>query len=916
MLVHDDRTPGQRTVLTLVVLLAVVFALGRWSVRTNVAPPNEPRSTSAPALPGGPFDPRVAEAPVSDAGLEMLAIELQPEHEAILQRSRDEAMARGYIVTADAEIVPARVSCAGAAADARVRLKGDFTDHVDSDKWSLRIELEGGRTLLGMSAFSIQHPKTRGYLMQWLVFETARREGLLAPRATYVDVTLNGRRSGVYFLEEHFTKEMLESQGRRDGPIVRLDEDLLWTVWRQFHYPARRLPEQTLLGTSPFVAETSGFDERRLATTAALGHRLQRALEQLRDLQRHALVDEPRLRLARLDAIDELRNRIVDDLFVSDKLGRLLAMYSMFRSDHGLMWIQLRFYHDPVLDRLEPVVFDTGSNPLLGPLPLLVNTRSLLNLGDAAREIGFRELARMARPEFLRGVLDGLRPQLARFTRALDAEGLLPPGIGMDSVAPVIAANCATIRELLAPLDPAHFAAKLGRLVGDDGEGIDVVEVDAWATSETPVAVHEFTFSNGRTVRAADALGDGDRRWIRPGGRVVLPPEARRLTFTVPVDVRLATLRDIQAIKRAIRAHAAKDESVKVELDVTFAPITVERAIREPLRIRSADDPHGGRPPAPTLEEALARHACLEYDLATDRLSLRRGTFDVDGDLSIPAGYPLAAGPGTVLRFAPGVMMVAESAVRFVGTEEEPVRLLAADQVRGFGGVLVLGAEERSRFEHVEIAGASELARGPWQSPGGVTFHRSPVDLVATRIEDARGEDALNIVGADFLLESTTLRGGPHDLFDGDFVTGTVRDCTFADSGEDAIDVSGSRIEIVSSRFDRIADKALSIGEASHAVVRSCEIGTTSIGLAVKDRSSVDVDGLRIARAGQFGIAVFVKKPEFGPSTAKVSGLDLAVVGRKEFMVQTGCALTVEGRSIPTEHVDVEDMYRRQILGK
>ncbi len=164
--------------------------------------------------------------------LPALHIDIDDAGVRAIEAARERALAAGIIDTQPGDEVSAMVRLEDRSVPAMIRLKGDWTDHVETDKWSLRIELEGN-TLLGMSRFSIQHPRTRGYLLEWLIMEMARREGVLAPRSGFVRVTINDRPSGIYYLEEHFTKEMLESQGRREGPIVRFNEDTLWTTWLQ-----------------------------------------------------------------------------------------------------------------------------------------------------------------------------------------------------------------------------------------------------------------------------------------------------------------------------------------------------------------------------------------------------------------------------------------------------------------------------------------------------------------------------------------------------------------------------------------------------------------------------------------------------------------------------------------------------------
>ena len=61
-----------------------------------------------------------------------------------------------------------------------------------------------------MRTFSIQAPQTVGLLWEWLMLAALRRENVLAARSTFVNVIINGNDAGVYFLMEHFGKELLE----------------------------------------------------------------------------------------------------------------------------------------------------------------------------------------------------------------------------------------------------------------------------------------------------------------------------------------------------------------------------------------------------------------------------------------------------------------------------------------------------------------------------------------------------------------------------------------------------------------------------------------------------------------------------------------------------------------------------------
>jgi hypothetical protein len=920
-MIVKDANAGRRQIGLLVLLGAALIggicgALLRGGGKESQVP--EPA-----AEPAGPFaHTPAAVAPI--LSLETLHLRIAASDAAQLQAARGEALARGQLLHDEEVVVPASCRLGKESIDARVRLKGDLTDHLDTDRWSLRIEAQGSGKLAGMSSFSIQHPKTRGWLMEWLIMAIARRDGLLAPRSTFVNVVINDRPSGVYYLEEHFSKELLEAQGRREGPIVRFKEETLWSTY--FQYGASDPPPEAVLAWSQHAAEIGAYDEKHLASTTSLNRRLQRALEHMRVLQRKMIENRSLLPESvsgsvqglRLDAMQELQARTIDEIFVADRLGRALALYSLFQAYHGLAWHQLRFYHDPVLDRLEMIVFDTGANPVDPRQELVLEHPAVRELMDseAVRRAAYSALGKMTAPAWLDGVVAALGPQLEGYAAALIADGTLPAGFPANGIFEQLRKNCDRVRSVIQPLDPANFSARLvSTETGNGGPPLDMIEVEAWATTFVPVVVERFTFSNGRSVAAARTT---DEARHRDGTAVVLPRQGRRLVMRFPADARLSALHDVDSIKAAIRARTERDGSVKLEVDAEFRPLAATSVQRERLNLRRAEPaPDGdGRPRPPSLLEALDKHACLGFDLEQDRLYLRPGTWDVAGDLLLPAGQALHAGGGTRLRFAPNAVMLASGALQVRGTAQEPVVFEAQDRAAGWAGLVVLDAAERSRCEHLIVRDANCVVRGGWQTLGGVTFYRSALDLIDSRIEHALGEDAINVFGADVLFERLTIDGGASDLFDGDFVTGTVRDCTFAASGEDAIDVSGSRLEVERCRFDRIGDKCVSVGEQSQLQMRLCTATTTSIGAASKDRSTLEIDGFEVDRAENYGLAAYVKKPEYGASRIVARGLRVREAGRSLWIAQEGCTIEVDGKPIPTQPIDVDDLYRRKILGK
>jgi hypothetical protein len=912
------------------VILAVGIAIGwlarpeRWFDRGGDAfeageiPPAELHPYLVPVA-----DPEA----VPDNGLATLGVHLPPASAAVLQEVRDRAMERGLIVQEEGDTVPAEIELGDQRLAAEVRIKGDWTDHVKTDKWSLRIGLEDGK-LLGMRTFSIQAPETRGKLWEWFVLAAARREGVLAPRATFVNVTVNGNPAGVYYLEEHFSKEMLEAQGRREGPIVLWDESTHWSTRLQSHMvgdaAGRMRPPQPLHGMDAANAESRAFGEKRLGEIESLSRTLYASLEKMRDL-RALLTKKEDLqdRAWLLQELVDLQSDSVEEIVNVEMLSRAHALLSLFQIRHALSWHNMRFYHDPVLDRLEPVMFDNMAHNPSARLPVMFRSSGLAREFSRCRPYYdgvFAELGRLCHPEWLDELFDALEPDLARFEAALAAEETLKPDETVAGMKQRLRAQQGFLRRILYPSDPINVEAFYEVDDSSDALVSGVLEVLVWATSQSPTAVEGFRFSDGGFVPAAPHALEGMNVFTRNAdGSVVLPYDGSTVTFRFPLDERLANLASARELKQAVRERATPPASLDLDVAIVFRSVAATETTDELLRFRAFERrwlEEGGRPEPPSLTEALERHPFLRPASETGALVVRPGTWDVDGDLVLPTGTALVASAGTTLRFGEDAVLLTDAPLRLRGTAEAPVVLEPVAGAYRWRGIAVLGAPARSTWEHVVVRNTDAVARKGWVVTGGITFYHSPVTMLDCRIEGTLAEDGLNVFGCDFRMERVTFSGCASDSLDGDFVTGSVRACEFLDGAADGVDFSGSDVHVVECLFRDLGDKAISLGEDTTARIVGGLAERVSIGVAAKDRSDVTVQGLTVRDARNYALTAFVKKPEFGPSRLVAERVTITGSGLGDVLAQTGCTLTIEGEAVATQELDVAELYRQGILGR
>lgn len=112
---------------------------------------------------------------------------------------------------------------------AKIKLHGDLRDHLKYDgevKSSLRVKMQDGN--IGSAVgFKLFLPQTRNGINEILATMALRELGVLAPDTFFVDVKFNQLKVR-YLFQEDISKEFLERNSRREGPIFEGDERFLW----------------------------------------------------------------------------------------------------------------------------------------------------------------------------------------------------------------------------------------------------------------------------------------------------------------------------------------------------------------------------------------------------------------------------------------------------------------------------------------------------------------------------------------------------------------------------------------------------------------------------------------------------------------------------------------------------------------
>lgn len=352
---------------------------------------------------------------VQKTHLKAIQITLGEKQFLKLKKKRNKALADGILETSENDYVSAIVTYNGEDYKADLRLKGDWTDHLEGDKWSFRIKLKNDRTIMGMRKFSLHHPKTRGYINEWLFHKANKSEDIMALRYDFLEGFIHiklknkkqfvNRSVGIYAIEETFDKRTIESNRRKTGVILRISEKYFWKEVKQ----AWRIGERT--GYSPRPKRRPNFSGPWSEYISTFGYSKIMQDEALSKQFIHAK-----------NILEDYRNRNlkVSQVFDAKKLALYTALNNLFCAYHGLEAINSRYYYNPTTSKLEPIAYDGNSGGKLRKFHHYLYSER--NMDNNYRKELIQALEYVSKPEYLEGLFNNFEKDIRGLEKELSPE--------------------------------------------------------------------------------------------------------------------------------------------------------------------------------------------------------------------------------------------------------------------------------------------------------------------------------------------------------------------------------------------------------------------------------------------------------------------------------------------------------------
>ena len=808
----------------------------------------------------GPF--RWMDSHIHGADLPDVYIDIKFKFLRKLQEKRKESLQRGVLITTKGDYVPAKIRHEGRTVKVKMRLKGDWARNSSDKKMSFRVQVKNGDHFLGMRRFSLQNPKARIYDGDRLFFEAIKREGILAPRHSFVDLTVNGTKMGIMALEEHFSKELLESQRRRAGVILKFDESMVWLAeseaskGRGFEGVYDNYKNATI----------KPFRLNRIKSSKKLTNELESATRLLRAFVDGAL--KP--------------SQVFDPIL----MGRFIAVGDFWGAWHGLRWHNLRFYYNAITGYLEPIGFDAGiaynQKPAHDPTAEPIVTKIL---DDSIRKVYMETLERLIEEAKDGTTAHWVEALTNNNLKALHKEYFWLEGVDLDLLTQWAEQKLNSVKrkDLLYPKILQVYLVKNEMdyyLELQNPLPYDVIVTDIQllnVSKNNPVKLQFEEASLFPFILASSEIGG-----MPTGKKIHLQRKDIDVGTQFMVTANIKGDREIHAIKSLLYFSNA------------IKPIL----------------------PQPTLAKTLSQHSYLKVDKKRNILRVKSGQWQVNSWLVVPEGFELLLSEGTTLNFKSSAGLLARGPVTIKGTKDSPVILQGmrnSTKANYWQGIFVMNSESPSHWSHVKIKNTKGIKNNDWVVSAGVTFYESDVYLKNVTFSENRCEDALNIIRSTFDLMDVDIKNAISDGLDADFSNGVVTGGIFKNlgfaGGGDGIDLSGSRITITGTRFLNIADKAISVGEESYLISDQLSIQKVGVGIVSKDGSHTTVQNSEVMETKIAGLMAYTKKSVYPLATLHAKDITFKN-STPNALVQKGNEVMLGGILVEPSEFDIKNLYK------
>jgi len=784
----------------------------------------------------------------------------------------------GLLLKSEDDYVPATLKYGNKEMKIKLRLKGDMTDHLEGDKWSFRIKIKGQDTLFGMKTFSIQDPDTRVNLNQYIYHQALKREGVMGLRYDFIEVVINGENKGIYAIEEHFEKELIEDNNRREGVIIKFNEvfskeaindaDKINNQFDFTDYADKNIKDWY------YNSRIESFENENIMTDPILSKQLKEGVY-----------------LLELFRSGKLKTSEVFDI---EKLAKYFAVNTVLGETHSFTWENIRFYYNPVTSLLEPIGYDSINGRSADYTMDLLFPDCLDFRGDCSQNRGtfehsifrdpiffkkyIQELERISQQSYLDSLFSALDKDLKNKLDVLHKDY---PSYHFSTEPfyenqQLITKRLNPVREINVYFQNSLLSQNMIVLAVGNTISLPLEVVNlAYNDSNNDLIIFDL---EGKNKILQPKLSSGECMDKIGCGSV----EYQEFVFKIPTNFEW---NDSYISNLKLNYKVFGTENINTKAVLPWAYVN-EDVFLENSFIRQQSD--------------LSSFSMLQVDESANSIFIKKGRWTLDKSLIIPPGFSVFSEGGVIINLIESAAILSYSDLQLIGTEKDPILITSSDKTGQ--GLAVLNADKLSNIKHVTFSYLTTPTKENWELTGAITFYESPVIFENVLITGMSSEDGLNIIRSEFKIKNSKIENSFSDCLDIDFGKGLVENSYVTNCGNDALDFSGSVVQVENNHLTNLGDKGISFGEKSKGIIKNNYINNSFIGVASKDESVVYIENSNISNT-KYGLALYQKKPEFGSSSLIGSNV-IILNSDRDYIIEDKSSLSINGVDVANKNKD------------
>ena len=691
----------------------------------------------------------------------------------------------------------------------KMRLKGTNDNHFrHPSSWSFKVRTKNISQIFNNNEFSFQHINTRSGIAEYAFQKFLEYENLFFHRIKLVNLILNNQSLGAYYIIDGYSKYLIEANRKREGVIFEYDKSDFVE-----HLTKDRLTYEKFLKKSFKTSQVK-----------ALKNTKPEKFNELRNF------GEKQLRSLQSGELN------FSDIFEYKDAAKVIAIRAIFGSKE-LDWRDMKFYLNPITMKLELISREIHSYDSKGTIYLPKNwwyldpykvskdeesLISILNKDNIFMAEYIKALNNYSKKEVLDDFFNNnneifiIDNKINKFNKSkFDKKGIYK--------------NAAMIREELYKTKKLNI-------------------YNPFRINENGKEIIKLSVSNiiNFPIKIACINSNKNNQYC---------PEKETIIY--PKNNSLQEIKFLKKNTKKLSSNSIEEASIKIN----YSLLGLENFSLYKTPLQSSFKPNKFNF-YNVKDLSKEKNIFSKIDPINKIINFTKEEINLYESLLIPEGYKLIISKSNKkITFFNDSFLLIKGSLLINGEKDAPVLFKTNED--SSGSILIMNGKEKSIINYADFYNFG-IPKSPYKNiSGSLTIYNSNISISNSRFyKNKSGDDYINAFRSKVKIDNLIFKGVIADAIDLDFCNGSIKNSKFIDIGNDAIDFSGSEVEVENIFANNVKDKVISAGEKSFLNINNLDAQNSEIVIASKDSSVVRIKNIS-SKNNKHIFALYNKKPEF-----------------------------------------------------